>query len=87
MTLSFYGCFGCFAVAKDQQFLKLKCSSATIVERYPQADVYKMRAQFKIDGKVHTADFTVDVTEGKRRKRREVARSSTLKSLILDVEK
>lgn len=31
-----------------------------------KAGVYRMWAQFKIDGKVHTADFTVDVTEGKK---------------------
>lgn len=30
------------------------------------AGIYRMWAQFKIDGKVHTADFTVDVTEGKK---------------------
>ena len=51
-----------------------------------KSGVYRMCAQFKIDGKVHTADFSVDVTEGKRRKRRKVARSSTIKSLILDVK-
>ncbi|MFA4869947.1 MAG: heavy metal-binding domain-containing protein [Pedobacter sp.] len=31
-----------------------------------KAGVYRMWAQFKIDGKVHTADFTVDVAEGKK---------------------
>lgn len=31
-----------------------------------KAGVYRMWVQFKIDGKVHTADFTVDVTEGKK---------------------
>lgn len=32
------------------------------------AGIYRMWAQFKIDGKVHTADFTVDVTEEKKAK-------------------
>ncbi len=31
-----------------------------------KAGIYRMWAQFKIDGKVRTADFTVDVNEGKK---------------------
>lgn len=30
------------------------------------AGIYRMWAQFKIDGKVHIADFTIDVAEGKK---------------------
>lgn len=32
-----------------------------------KAGVYRMWVQFKIDGQVHTADFTVDVTQGAKR--------------------
>lgn len=32
--------------------------------RFENAGVYRMWVQFKIDGKVHTADFTINVTKG-----------------------
>lgn len=33
--------------------------------RFEKAGVYRMWVQFQLDGKVHTADFTVNVAEGK----------------------
>lgn len=36
-----------------------------------KAGIYRMWAQFKIDEKVHTVDFTVNVTEGKKDKNEE----------------
>lgn len=32
--------------------------------RFEKTGVYRMWVQFQLDGKIHTADFTVDVTEG-----------------------
>lgn len=34
--------------------------------RFEKAGVYRMWVQFKLEGKVHTADFTINVTDGDR---------------------
>ncbi|MFP3834569.1 heavy metal-binding domain-containing protein [Chryseobacterium sp. SIMBA_028] len=62
---------------KDKEFLHIHPVSD---ERFPiysetyieNSGTYRMWVQFKIDGKVHTADFTVDVPEGKKTEKEEM---------------
>ncbi|MFD2905032.1 heavy metal-binding domain-containing protein [Sphingobacterium anhuiense] len=57
--------------AKDKDFLHIHPVSDKRFPIYAQtnikkAGIYRMWAQFKIDGQVHTADFTVDVAQGEK---------------------
>lgn len=57
--------------AKDKDFLHIHPVSDKRFPIYAQtnikkAGIYRMWAQFKIDGQVHTVDFTVNVAEGEQ---------------------